>query len=197
MIDILIHRKAFGPNQILGGLALSIEAGQTVALHGPSGIGKSTLLNIVAGLDQDFEGEINKPDKLSMVFQEPTLLPWRTVLQNIRLIAGVDDRTATDSLNQLRLGGKEHLYPNQLSLGQQRRLSLARAFAQKPDFLIMDEPFTSLDQKLVDEMLSLTRDLIKHFNMTTLFVTHSPLEADFLADVTYELQGIPASLKRI
>lgn len=196
MISILVESKSFGGNQVLGRIDLSISSGQTIALHGPSGIGKSTLLNIVAGLDQDFEGKIAKPKCLSMVFQEPTLLPWRTVVQNIVLISGVDQAAAAEILDRLQLAGKEDQFPNQLSLGQQRRLSLARAFVQKPDFLIMDEPFTSLDQKLIDEMLVLTKDLILHYEMTTLFVTHSHREAEYLADKTYELQGSPASLKQ-
>lgn len=195
VIDIDIKGKSYGSEKILGPINMTVAPDATIALLGPSGIGKSTFLRIVGGLDNNFTGSISNNAKVSMVFQEPTLLPWRTVLQNITLITKVDIATAMEALEEVGLAGKQDRYPNQLSLGQQRRLALARAFAAKPQLLIMDEPFTSLDQALVEEMLDLSKKLIKSRKMATLFVTHSQREANFLADDIFEMSGSPATIK--
>lgn len=196
MIEINIKSKSYGSEQVLGNIDLSIASKSSIALLGPSGVGKSTFLRILCGLDNDFEGNIKNNTKTAMVFQEPTLLPWRTALQNITLISGATNETAIEVLDELGLASKLDHFPNQLSIGQQRRLSLARAFAAKPKLLIMDEPFTSLDQSLVDEMLQLTKKLIRKREVTMLFVTHSMPEAEFLSDSIYELSGSPATLKK-
>ena len=94
-----------------------------------------------------------------MVFQEPTLLPWRTALRNLTLVTGVDDAAAEAALEAVGLRGPGGLFPRQLSLGQQRRLALARAFATRPELLLLDEPFVSLDGPLVEEMLAPDRGL--------------------------------------
>lgn len=196
MIEINIKSKSYGNEQVLGNIDLSIAPKSSIALLGPSGVGKSTFLRILCGLDNDFEGNIKNKAKTAMVFQEPTLLPWRTALQNITLISGTSDETAIEVLDELGLASKLDHFPNQLSIGQQRRLSLARAFAAKPKLLIMDEPFTSLDQSLVDEMLQLTKNLLNKREITMLFVTHSMREAEFLSDEIYELTGAPAILTK-
>jgi NitT/TauT family transport system ATP-binding protein len=190
MIEVDIKSKWFGDVQVLGAIRFALEPGETLALLGPSGVGKSTLLRIVAGIDTAFEGRVRAPGKLAFVFQEPTLLPWRSVLQNLTLVhPSLGEAAARDWLDRTGLGGKAGLFPGQLSLGQQRRLSLARAFAGEPDLLIMDEPFVSLDPETADTMLGLTEDLVSAQRPATLFVTHDPREADRLADRRITLQA--------
>lgn len=166
---------------MLRDLAFEVDRGETLAVLGPSGVGKSTLLRIVAGLDPDYDGRVTRPERLAMVFQEPTLLPWRNTAQNVTLTTGVDAAQAEAALAEVGLAGKGALYPRQLSLGQQRRLGLARAFAVRPDLLLMDEPFVSLDAERVEEMLALTERLIAATRAATVFVTHSVAEAERLA----------------
>lgn len=196
MISVDITAKAFHGTQVLRDIHFQVARGETVALLGPSGIGKTTLLRLVAGIDTNFEGTIKRPDRVAMVFQEPTLMLWRSALENITLIhPELGPATALAALEKVGLAGKSDLFPGQLSLGQQRRLALARAFAGQPEFLIMDEPFVSLDANMVDEMLSLTKTLIAEVRPATIFVTHAATEAEQLASRTLTLAGSPATLK--
>lgn len=190
MIAVDIKAKRFGGTPVLGPVTFTIERGESVALVGPSGIGKSTLLRIVAGIDPNFDGAVTRPDTLAIVFQEPTLLPWRSTLENLTLIhPGLADAEARRALDQVGLAGKETLFPGQLSLGQQRRLSLARAFAGNPEFLIMDEPFVSLDADTAEAMMRLTESLIARHRPAVLFVTHDRGEAERLASRVLTLEA--------
>lgn len=190
-----IQAKTFGATPVLGAIDLEIDKGETVAVLGPSGIGKSTLLRIIAGIDDDFEGRVSRPDNMAIVFQEPTLLPWRSVLQNLTLLhPTLTGAEAMAALGRVGIADKAALFPGQLSLGQQRRLALARAFAGKPDLLVMDEPFVSLDPDTAETMLSLTETLIADTRPATLLVTHSRREADRLATRIHALGGTPATL---
>lgn len=192
MTRVDIASKMFGATPVLGPIRFEIDVGETLALVGPSGIGKSTLLRILAGIDPEFDGSIERPENLAFVFQEPTLLPWRSVIQNILLPhPQLTSQQARDMLARSGLEGKEGLFPRQLSLGQQRRLSLARAFAQAPELLIMDEPFVSLDKDTADRMLDLTEKLISDHRPATVFVTHDMREADRLADRVLRLESTP------
>lgn len=183
MISVAVTSKKFGDVPVLGPISFSVEKGETVALVGPSGIGKSTLLRIIAGIDTRFDGAVTRPDAQSIVFQEPTLLPWRSAVDNLCLVHPTLTRAAAqDALERVGLAGKSQVFPGQLSLGQQRRLSLARAFAGQPEVLIMDEPFVSLDVENAAAMLALTRTLIADARPATVFVTHEPREASELAD---------------
>ena len=194
-IRVNILSKRFGATEVLRGVHFSVSRGETVALLGPSGIGKSTLLRIVAGLDRDFDGSVQRPEEMAMVFQEPTLLPWRSALQNLLLVhPGLTPSEARAALDRVGLKGREDAFPRALSLGQQRRLALARAFAGRPRMLIMDEPFVSLDPSLANAMLSLAEDLIAEQRPATIFVTHARAEADRLASRVLELRGTPATL---
>ncbi|TDX29739.1 ABC transporter ATP-binding protein [Rhodovulum visakhapatnamense] len=196
MIGLHLLSKRFGAAEVLGRIDLQIAAGETVALLGPSGIGKSTLLRIVAGLDPDFEGRVQCPERIAMVFQEPTLLPWRTALQNLRLVhPGLSRAAAQDMLARVGLTDKGRAYPAQLSLGQQRRLALARAFAGRPQALVLDEPFASLDPETAAAMLALTERLIAEARPATLLVTHARAEAERLASRIHVLVGQPAVLR--
>ena len=192
MIRVDIRSKSFGGQPVLGRIAFGIDRGETVALIGPSGIGKTTLLRIVVGIDTDFDGAIDRPEAQAIVFQEPTLLPWRSALDNLLLIhPALEPEVARAALGRVGLAGKDDLFPGQLSLGQQRRLALARAFAGKPELLVMDEPFVSLDAAAAKSMLALTEDLIAEHQPATLFVTHAPAEAEQLADRILELRPSP------
>ena len=195
MIRVDIKGKSFGETEVLGPISFTIDHGETVAVLGPSGVGKSTLLRIVAGIDTAFEGAVERPDNMAIVFQEPTLLPWRSALANLTLIhPALSKAEASEMLGKVGIAGKEAFYPGQLSLGQQRRLALARAFAGKPEFLIMDEPFVSLDAETGEVMLELTERLIADTKPATLFVTHARAEAERLATRILKLQGSPAGL---
>jgi ABC-type nitrate/sulfonate/bicarbonate transport system ATPase subunit len=198
-IDAKRYLSADGtPVEVVRGLQLRLEAGSFGALIGPSGCGKTTILRIAAGLDADFQGELRAPGagRLGMVFQEPRLLPWRTVEDNIRLAlpAHQADLDLTDLVGILGLGSHLTRYPGELSLGLARRAAIARAFAVNPDFLLLDEPFVSLDEavagRLRDELVALTT----RTRVTTLFVTHDLEEAVQLADRLFFLSDRPTRI---
>jgi NitT/TauT family transport system ATP-binding protein len=128
------------------------------------------------------------------VFQEPTLLPWRTVSENLIIPTGISYAQALEALSDIGLAGRDSDFPAQLSLGQQRRLALVRAFAVKPDLLLMDEPFVSLDPALVDEMMALFNKLGAGQDIATILVTHVEEEAARLADRIVRLGGSPAQI---
>ncbi|WP_112873008.1 ABC transporter ATP-binding protein [Paracoccus endophyticus] len=186
--------RSFAGRPVLGALTLEVRRGQRVAILGPSGIGKSTLLRIVAGLDRDFQGRRAVPERLAAVFQEPTLLPWRRALANVTIPTGADRAAALALMDQVGLAGKDRHFPRQLSLGQQRRLSLARAFAARPDLLLMDEPFASLDADTAGRMLDLTAALLDASGAGLILVTHDPAEAARLGAQPLTLSGTPARL---
>uniref|UniRef100_UPI0035ADF6A2 ATP-binding cassette domain-containing protein n=1 Tax=Rhodoblastus sp. TaxID=1962975 RepID=UPI0035ADF6A2 len=154
-LEIAIQRKAWrkadgGERLVFDGFSLSVAEGAIVALLGPSGCGKSTLLRIVAGLDRDFSGAATgAPERIGMAFQEPRLLPWRNVADNLRLAAPhLDETRLQELLTAFELAGRGGDYPGQLSLGLARRVALARAFAIAPQLVLLDEPFASLDRAL-------------------------------------------------
>lgn len=186
--------KSFGDRAVLGPLAMEVSRGRRLALLGPSGIGKSTLLRILAGLDRDFDGRLSGDDRLAVVFQEPTLLPWRRAVENITLTTGCSAPDAVALMAEVGLAGHEGKFPRQMSLGQQRRLSLARAFAARPDILLMDEPFASLDADTAGRMLDLTARLLDRSGAGLVLVTHDPAEALRLGAAALHLGGSPAVL---
>jgi ABC-type nitrate/sulfonate/bicarbonate transport system ATPase subunit len=183
----------------LAELSLQAAAGEFVALVGPSGCGKTTFLNIVAGLDRDFAGDIRlaprvdgQPARVGYVFQEPRLLPWRTVYENIALVLPPQrDAVVKDMLQAVGLAKEQDLYPPQLSVGMSRRVAIARAFAIEPDLLLMDEPFVSLDHDTVEQLRDLLLRLWHARPTTVLFVTHDIREALVLADRLVLLSGAP------
>lgn len=194
ILSVRLEGHKRGGRAILGPLALDLAPGETLALTGPSGVGKTTLLRLIAGLDRPGNGHVRAPARIGMVFQEPTLLPWRSARDNLTLTAGIDAETAAQALASVGLAGREGLYPGQLSLGQQRRLALARAFACAPELLLMDEPFVSLDADLAREMMALFRRLRAASGVASLLVTHAAEEAEALADRVVRLEGSPATL---
>lgn len=189
-----LRGKSFAGRPVLGPLSLSVARGQRVAVLGPSGIGKSTLLRILAGLDSRFDGQLTGADRLALVFQEPTLLPWRRAVANITLTTGASVDRARALMAEVGLAGHEDQFPRQMSLGQQRRLSLARAFAASPDILLMDEPFASLDADTAARMLDLTDALLTRSGAGLILVTHDPAEGVRLGAQPLHLSGSPAVL---
>jgi ABC-type nitrate/sulfonate/bicarbonate transport system ATPase subunit len=147
-LELLIEAKAFTSpaglrHVILQDIGLTVPPGQIVALLGRSGGGKSTLLRIALGLDTAFEGHVRRPSgRLGVVFQEPRLLPWMTVGQNLRLVApGITASRIGDLLELAGVAGTDNHLPSELSLGMARRVALARALAVDPNMLVLDEPF--------------------------------------------------------
>src|SRR5262249_32585015 len=176
----------------IDGLRFAVQSGEFVCLLGPSGCGKTTALNIIAGLDRDFEGRIVLPrgpgrghPVIGYVFQTPRLLPWRTVEQNIKLVLDpergrsgiVDELLEATGLAEFR-----HNFPQRLSVGMARRVALARAFAVSPDLLLMDEPFVSLDEHTAERLRVLLLEIWQARPTTVIFVTHDTREAVRLAD---------------
>ncbi len=190
-----ILEKSFGDRQVLGPISLTLERGEVLALTGPSGIGKSTLMRIIAGLDRNFSGAVAGTGKVAMVFQEPTLLPWRSVLDNILIAAGCTKQVAEHALERVELKERQQAFPRQLSLGQQRRVALARALAAKPDTLILDEAFASLDEATGNRMRAMVRKILNESEFQTILVTHSLSDAAELADRILLLDGTPASIR--
>ena len=195
-IENKCYRTASGDRvRVLGEISLALMNGEVAALVGPSGCGKTTLLRIVIGLDGDFEGSVRLPahGKLGVVFQEPRLLPWRSVEENVRLVAPhVGEPELTELFATLELSEHRRHYPGELSLGLARRVALARAFAVKPDLLVLDEPFVSLDAKLAARLRAELVELVSRAPVTTLLVTHSVEEAIGLADRVVLLSASPA-----
>jgi NitT/TauT family transport system ATP-binding protein len=198
-LEVAIRQKAYsaatgGTLRVIDGLTFSLGKGEVGALVGPSGCGKTTLLRIIAGLDADYEGEVRLPDhgRLGMVFQEPRLLPWRTLEHNVRLAAPqVTDDELTTLFAALGLSAHRRHYPGELSLGLARRVALARAFAVNPDLLLLDEPFVSLDDALATRLRDELAELVTRRPVTTLLVTHNVEEAIALADRLFLLSPSP------
>ena len=205
-LEIEVREKTFpalanrAANRVLENISLSIEPKSFVVMTGPSGCGKSTLLNIVAGLDDDYDGEVRfqSPDaQRGYIFQSPRLLPWRTIEENILLaLPDEDPRRAnvTAMLERVGLTEAANAYPERVSLGMQRRASLARGFILEPDILLMDEPFVSLDDPTAQDLRKLLIDLYSRRPTTILFVTHDRTEAVMLGTRILRLDGVSASI---
>lgn len=198
-IDTKTYVSAEGkPVEVIRDLRLQLDAFSFGALIGPSGCGKTTILHIAAGLDPDFTGQRQIPGRgrLGIVFQEPRLLPWRTVADNIRLVLPAERSLEEfhDLIETLGLGSHLSHYPGELSLGLARRVAIARAFAVRPDFLLLDEPFVSLDAAVAARLREELTTLTQRERVTTLLVTHDLNDAFQLADRLFFLSTRPASV---
>ena len=184
-----IQSKSFNKALILNDIKLNIKPGESIAILGPSGTGKSTLLRIMAGLDRDFVGSVPPNIHCALMFQQPNLLAWRSVYHNLSIFhPNASDSELHYALGNVELLDKKDHYPHQLSLGQQRRLSLARAFLGTAELILLDEPFASLDDRLRDEMLALAVKHCAQKQCAAVLVTHSLSEAQSFATSIYQLR---------
>ncbi|MDT8406615.1 MAG: ABC transporter ATP-binding protein [Methylococcales bacterium] len=202
-VRIAIDEKRYANGAVvIANFQLTLATHEFVCLVGPSGCGKTTLLNLISGLDGDFTGTIQWPNpnnrlKVGYIFQNPRLLPWRTVRENITLplTAGQYDAATIDAmLASMDLTDVQHAYPGHLSLGMNRRVSILRAFATDPELLLMDEPFVSLDPATARQARFLLLQLWRQRPHTVLFVTHDLREAIVLADRLIFLAAKPMSV---
>jgi len=201
-----VSRSFSGTGLVLDEISFQIEPGEFVALLGPSGSGKSSLLRLTAGLDHPDGGDLainvsSGAVSRGFVFQEATLMPWRTVLRNTTLpleLAGWSSadakQRATEELARVRLADFATRYPHELSGGMKMRASVARALTTRPNLLLLDEPFAALDEPTRHALQIQLREIWATLRMTVLFVTHSVTEAVFLADRIIVLSPRPARL---
>jgi NitT/TauT family transport system ATP-binding protein len=195
----LYRRAGREPVEAVRDLRIAIHPGETLCLIGPSGAGKTTTLRILAGLDHDFEGQV-QPDPRSfrtgIVFQEPRLLPWRSVENNVRLVLPRRDRgRPLDGLfADVGLATWRTHYPGELSGGMQRRVALARALVVEPHLLVLDEPFISLDDLAAAELRRIVFSIVAARRLSVLMVTHNVSEALSLAHRLLIVSERPATL---
>lgn len=196
MLELKIDGHKAG-HHILGDIYTAVTRGDRICLLGPSGVGKTTLLNAVAGLDGRLSPLISGRARVRVgyLFQEHRLLPWRTVAQNLALV-GADADTIARLLAEVGLSGYADHLPDQLSLGMARRAALARCLAVNPDLLLLDEPFASLDARRAGELRELIcRLLDAHPDMAMICVTHDAADVRELANRLWYLDGEPATLQ--
>lgn len=176
MIELEHVSMAYGEKAIFSDLSLSLSVPGQYAVLGPSGRGKTTLLRLIAGLEQPLSGTIRLPKdaRIAFCFQEDRLLPWKTVLENVLLVCP-DPEAAIRWIECVGLGGEENSYPSSLSGGMKRRAALARALAYDSDILLMDEPFRALDEATHTQMLTLVREAAK--DKLLILVTHDDHDA--------------------
>jgi len=188
----------------LAGIDLTVGKGQFVSIVGASGCGKSTLLRIIAGLSPPTSGRLVTPDdpkEMAFVFQEPTLLPWRTVQRNCELLLELDGvppeeraRRAADALELVGLSRARKQYPRQLSGGMKMRLALARVLAVNATLVLLDEPFSAVDEITRETLNTELQNLWLTAGFTGLFVTHNVAEAVFLSQRVIVLSPHPGRL---
>ncbi|MGO4714325.1 ABC transporter ATP-binding protein [Bradyrhizobium sp. 2TAF24] len=176
--------RRFGDRAVIDNLDLEIASGEFVALIGASGCGKSTLLRVLADLDADIEGEVVVPIRRAVSFQEPRLIPWKSVWRNVVLgLPGSADRARADAaLDEVGLRHRADVWPRVLSGGEAQRASLARALVRNPDLLLLDEPFGALDALTRINAQALVAELWRRHGYAVLLVTHDVEEALLLAD---------------
>ena len=191
----------YNEHEVIKNLSFSLKKGEVIALLGPSGCGKTTILNITSGLLAETAGKVSvHTKKFGYVFQEPRLLPWRTVIDNILFVMKEKDRKVKQKQTNeiLKMVGLDHVandYPSKLSGGMKQRVSIARALAADPQIILMDEPFSALDPKLKNELQEDVIKLIDKNQIGIIYVTHDPLEAIKLADRILVLSSQGCSIK--
>ncbi len=202
-LSITVDDKRFGARRpLFSSFRLEIEPGSVVAIMGPSGIGKSSLLRLIGGIDAQFSGRVLLDGRAAgdapppgFVFQDARLLPWLTARENVRIAdPAMTEQAADDLLAAVELGGRGDDFPAQLSGGMQRRVALARAMAARDGLLLLDEPFVSLDAMLAEEMRALLARVIVQTRPGIVLVTHDVEDAAQLADRVIVLAGRPAQI---
>lgn len=193
LINIADLEKSFHGRKVLDNITLSVDKSERIAIIGPSGSGKTTLLRIISGLETPSQGIVEiQTHNIGYVFQEPRLIPWRNVEENLLFVK--QDADLEDILAKIRLQGYKKHYPHQLSGGMKQRVNLARALITNPDLLIMDEAFSSLDLPI---KLGIINDVLSQWQergFTMLIVTHDLKEALLLADRIVILSSSPGQI---
>jgi ABC-type nitrate/sulfonate/bicarbonate transport system ATPase subunit len=195
-LDVTIARKDFAAQPVLRDVRFTARRGEVLALLGASGAGKSTTLRIAMGLDTAFAGTVRRPPgRLGVMFQEPRLLPWLSVADNLRLVAEHLPGSRIDALlAEVGLEGAGPRRPRALSLGMARRAALARALAVDPSLLVLDEPFVSLDPQRAAGLAAVVGQCARTHGTTVLLATHELAHALSIADRILVLAGHPATL---
>lgn len=195
--------RIFNGTTVVKNISITAEPGEIIGILGTSGCGKSTLLRAISGLDSNYEGEIsingntskNVHDTTGFIFQEPRLLPWSPVLDNVTFgLKGKKEekvKRAKEYLKSVGLRGNEQLYPRQLSGGMAQRVAIARALVTSPEILLLDEPFSALDAFTKMQLQDLLLDVWHTYKSTVVLVTHDIDEALYLCDRIIVLRGQP------
>ncbi|WP_207286249.1 ABC transporter ATP-binding protein [Pseudomonas sp. FW300-N2A2] len=199
LLDIRVERKTFATTTVLRDIHLQLQPRETVSLLGPSGCGKSTLLRIVAGLEKDFQGELNRSvGEVAFVFQEPRLMPWLTVEQNIGFSADnrYDKAWVAQLIDEVGLSGFAQALPKALSGGMAQRVAIARGLYSRPDVLLLDEPFSAVDAFTRMKLQDLLLQLAERHAIALLLVTHDVDEALYLSDRVLVMDNRPSSIRQ-
>ncbi|TBU96928.1 ABC transporter ATP-binding protein [Phytopseudomonas dryadis] len=206
LLDLQSISKSFSGLRVLEDVSLSLAPGEIVSLLGPSGCGKSTLLRIAAGLDKAFQGQLQlnpllqfgQGNGIGVVFQEPRLMPWLNVAQNVGFAAGraADTAWVEQLIRDVGLAGRGDALPKQLSGGMAQRAAIARGLYGKPQVLLLDEPFSAVDAFTRMKLQDLVSELAARYEIAVLLVTHDLEEAFYLSDRVLILGGTPSRLQR-
>ena len=201
MIEVSRVSKHFDEVQALAEVNLGVATGEFISIVGPSGCGKSTLLRIIADL-VDSPGSVKKPSKGAFVFQDSALLPWRTVQGNVELLMeleGVDNKRAKANvaLRQVGLDGFENSYPHQLSGGMKMRLSLARSLVLEPEYILLDEPLSAVDELTREVLQEELYEMWTRDKFTAILVTHNIAEAVYLSNRVVIMSPRPGKITDI
>ena len=201
LLDIQVERKTFADTPVLQNVRLQLARREVVSLLGPSGCGKSTLLRIVAGLERDFRGQVQRGtagDQVAYVFQEPRLMPWLTVAENIGF---ADDRRydharVAQLIREVGLEGFADALPKQLSGGMAQRVAIARGLYSRPQVLLLDEPFSAVDAFTRMKLQDLLLELAERHAIALLLVTHDVDEALYLGDRVLVMGSRPGGVRQ-
>ncbi|MCI8212334.1 sulfonate ABC transporter ATP-binding protein [Pseudomonas sp. S25] len=199
LLDINVQRKSFGSTTVLHNVHVKLHDREVISLLGPSGCGKSTLLRIVAGLEKDYQGELHRTaDEVAFVFQEPRLMPWLTVEQNI----GFSDDKHYDKdwvaqlIEEVGLAGFADALPKALSGGMAQRVAIARGLYSHPKVLLLDEPFSAVDAFTRMKLQDLLLQLAQRHAIALLLVTHDVDEALYLSDRVLVMGNRPSNIRQ-
>lgn len=199
LLDIRVERKSFGNTTVLHNVHVKLHDKEVISLLGPSGCGKSTLLRIVAGLEKDYQGALNRTaDEVAFVFQEPRLMPWLTVEQNIGFSDDKDYDKAwvTQLIEEVGLTGFADALPKSLSGGMAQRVAIARGLYSHPKVLLLDEPFSAVDAFTRMKLQDLLLQLAQRHAIALLLVTHDVDEALYLSDRVLVMGNRPSNIRQ-